>query len=108
MKAIYKQSFPGECPFLIHGKAYDVEDVMDYAGEKYYLIVDESGVEDPAGYPASIFRVFEDEEDLFMDSDYTAWQYIESDDDEESPLGAAIFQHITGMSIEEILDEDED
>jgi hypothetical protein len=32
-------------------------------------------------------------------------QYIDIDDDEESPLGAAIFREIIGMSVEDVLDE---
>jgi hypothetical protein len=32
-------------------------------------------------------------------------QYVDIDDDEESPLGAAIFKDIVGMSVEDVLDE---
>lgn len=37
--------------------------------------------------------------------DYAA-HYADIDDDEESTLGAAIFRDIVGLSVEEVLDDD--
>ena len=34
--------------------------------------------------------------------------YLDSDDDEESPLGAAIFRDMFGFTVEEVLDSEDE
>ena len=49
-----------------------------------------------------------EERDPFEDAEYVAKQYLDIDDDEESPLGADIFRDMFGYSVEDVLEADED
>ena len=43
MKVIYHEKFKGECPYLIDGKAYEVEDTVEFDEDGlFYAIIDES------------------------------------------------------------------
>ena len=61
---------------------------------------------------AIVKAIDKSENSLFLSNDEIyaihSDHYLNVDDDEYSPLGAAIFENITGISIEELLDEDND
>jgi phage-related protein (TIGR01555 family) len=60
------------------------------------------------GWRMSMDAVFDDEGpfDPEDEADMDARQYLDEDDDEYSPLGAAIFREMTGMDIEDEEDEE--
>ena len=46
--------------------------------------------------------------ELNDDSESHAKQYLDEDDDERSPLGSAIFEQMFGVSIDDIVDADDE
>ena len=48
------------------------------------------------------------EKDPFEDAEYAGEHYADIDDDEDSPLGAAIFFDKFGFTVDELFDEDDE